>query len=153
MTGIEDADLPGATWADTFTLDVPQGGLDAERAARLALDRIPGWARTLMRLRNRLVHPFGLKPAPDETLPPEAAIGMFPMIEKSPDRVILGLNDKHLDFRIVIKVGDLRSGGQRVSVTTLVKVNNGFGRAYLAAVMPFHKLLVPVTLRQIRKAA
>ncbi len=153
MTGIEDADLPGVTWADTFTLDVPQGGLDAERAARLALDRIPGWARWLMRLRNRLVAPFGLKPAPDETLPPQAAIGMFPVISSASDKVVLGLNDKHLDFRIVITVREASTGGQRVSATTLVKVNNGFGRAYLAAVMPFHKLIVPVTLRQILKAA
>ncbi|MCB1420648.1 MAG: DUF2867 domain-containing protein, partial [Notoacmeibacter sp.] len=62
------ADLPGAHWSDTFILEVPHGGLDAERAARLALGRIPGWARLLMRLRNLLVAPFGLKAAPDETL-------------------------------------------------------------------------------------
>ena len=153
MTGIEDADLPGVTWADTFTLDVPQGGLDAERAARLALGRIPAWARWLMRLRNRLVAPFGLKAAPDETLPPEASIGMFPVISRTPDKVVLGLDDKHLDFRIGISVLDLPTGAQRVCATTMVKVNNGFGRAYLATVMPFHKLIVPVTLRQILKAA
>ena len=145
------AELPGAHWSDTFTLDVPQGGLDAERAARLALDRIPAWAQVLMRLRNALVAPFGLKAAPDHTLPPEASIGTFPVISRAPDKVVLGLDDKHLDFRIVITVNPAAGAPQRVSATTMVRINNGFGRAYLAAVMPFHKLIVPVTLRQILK--
>ncbi|MCB1383401.1 MAG: DUF2867 domain-containing protein [Notoacmeibacter sp.] len=145
------AELPGAHWSDTFTLDVPQGGLDAERAARLALDRIPVWAQVLMRLRNALVAPFGLKAAPDGTLPPEASIGTFPVISRAPDKVVLGLDDKHLDFRIVITVDPASRAPQRVSATTMVRINNGFGRAYLAAVMPFHKLIVPVTLRQILK--
>ena len=147
------ADMPGAHWSDTFVLDVPHGGLDAERAARLALGRIPGWARLLMRLRNLLVAPFGLKAAPDETLAPEASIGMFPLMEKTEQRVVLGLDDRHLDFRIVITVDPVAGAPQQVSATTMVRINNGFGRAYLAAVMPFHKLIVPVTLRQILKAA
>ena len=147
------ADLPGAHWSDTFILEVPHGGLDAERAARLALGRIPGWARLLMRLRNLLVAPFGLKAAPDETLAPDASIGMFPLIEKTAQRVVLGLDDRHLDFRIVITVDPAEGAPQQVGATTMVRINNGFGRAYLAAVMPFHKLIVPVTLRQILKAA
>ena len=118
------AELPGAHWSDTFTLDVPQGGLDAERAARLALDRIPVWAQVLMRLRNALVAPFGLKAAPDGTLPPEASIGTFPVISRAPDKVVLGLDDKHLDFRIVIEparmiaIDSTKSGGTLVVAQT-----------------------------------
>jgi hypothetical protein len=55
---------------------------------------------------------------------------------------VLGFDDRHLDFRIVIDVRQDRPSGQTLSVMTLVHRNNLFGRLYLAAVLPFHKLIV-----------
>ena len=134
--------LPTADWADRFTLGLSAGNLTAREAARLALEHPPGWVRKLMVLRNALVAPFGLKGAAKEVRTSEAEIGGFPVVSASDDRVVLGFDDRHLDFRIVIDVRQDRPSGQTLSVMTLVHRNNLLGRLYLAAVMPFHKLIV-----------
>jgi hypothetical protein len=78
-------------------------------------------------------------------------IGIFPVVSQTPDRLIAGFNDRHLDFRVVIDVtapGDVR----QVTATTLVKTHNWFGRTYLAIILPFHRLIVPALLRQVPEA-
>jgi hypothetical protein len=40
--------------------------------------------------------------------------------------------------------------GQRVTATTVVRTHNRLGRAYLAVVLPFHRLIVRAMLDQIR---
>ena len=134
--------LPAADWADRFTLGLPVGNLTAREAARLALEHPPGWVRSLMMLRNVLVAPFGLRGAAEKVKNSDTEIGGFPVISVSDDRVVLGFDDRHLDFRIVIDVRQDRPSGQTLSVMTLVHRNNLFGRLYLATVMPFHKLIV-----------
>src|SRR5690606_15149642 len=131
--------LPGADWADRFTLRLPAGGLTARGAACLTLEHPPRWIRALMALRNRLVMPFGLRRAASDV---RDALGGFPLISADDDRVVLGFDDRHLDFRIVIDVRQDRPQGQTVSVMTLVRRNNLFGRLYLAAVLPFHKRIL-----------
>ena len=101
--------------------------LDARQAAEKMLARAPRWIGALLALRNFLVAPFGLKTsAPDE---PGArdTIGIFPVVDQTPDRLVAGLNDKHLDFRLVV---DVASAGhtQRVTATTLVLTHNLLGR-------------------------
>lgn len=134
--------LPAADWADRFTLGLPVGNLTAREAARLALEHPPGWVRGLMMMRNALVAPFGLRGAAEKVKTSDTEIGGFPVISVSDDRVVLGFDDRHLDFRIVIDVRQDRPSGQTLSVMTLVHRNNLFGRLYLATVMPFHKLIV-----------
>jgi hypothetical protein len=141
--------LPAADWADRFTLGLPVEHLTAREAARLALEHPPGWVRRLMVLRNALVRPFGLKGAAERVATSETEIGGFPVVSASDDRVVLGFDDRHLDFRIVIDVRQDRPSGQTLSVMTLVHRNNLLGRLYLAAVMPFHKLIVRTMLAGI----
>ena len=118
--------LPGHQFADAYKVPAPHG-MDAITATRLAFAHGPLWIRTLMRLRNRLGRVVGLKPAP--------ASG-FPVIRQSPDEVLMGFDDKHLDFRIVASVA-----GGFVTLTTIVRWHNACGRAYLAAIMPFHRAI------------
>ena len=143
--------LPAADWADRFTLGLPVDNLTAREAARLALENQPGWVRRLMAVRNALVAPFGLKGAAEELRTSEVEIGGFPVVSASDDRVVLGFDDRHLDFRIVIDVMADRPRGQTLSVMTLVHRNNLFGRLYLAAVMPFHKLIVRTALTGVAR--
>jgi hypothetical protein len=140
--------LAGAQFGDAFRITVDGTALDARRAAEKMLARGPRWIESLLALRNRMVAPFGLKtPVPGETKPIDS-IGIFPVISETPDRLVAGLNDKHLDFRIV--VGVATSGhGQRVTATTLVLTHNLLGRVYLATIMPFHRLIVRAMLRQV----
>jgi len=141
--------LPSADWADRFTLGLPVDHLTAREAARLALESPPGWVRRLMVLRNALVAPFGLKGAARKVKTSETEIGGFPVMSASDDRVVLGFDDRHLDFRIVIDVMADRPSGQTLSVMTLVHRNNLLGRLYLAAVVPFHRRIVPAMLSGI----
>jgi hypothetical protein len=75
-------------------------------------------------------------------------IGIFPVVSQTPDRLIAGFNDHHLDFRIVIDVTGPR-GVRQVTATTLVLTHNWLGRTYLAIILPFHRLIVPALLRQV----
>ena len=72
---------------------------------------------------------------------------MFPILFESPKRVVLGLDDWHLDFRIVVEVEADGGTGTRLRTTTLVRRKNLFGRLYIGLVSPFHRLIVPATLR------
>jgi Protein of unknown function (DUF2867) len=75
-------------------------------------------------------------------------IGIFPVVSETPGRLVAGLNDKHLDFRVVVDIAT--SGhGQCVTATTLVLTHNLLGRIYLAIILPFHRLVVRALLRQV----
>ena len=118
--------LPGHQFADAYKVPVPHR-VDAIEATRLAFAHHPPWVRTLMQLRNRLGRLVGLKPAP---------AGGFPVIRQSADEVVLGFDDKHLDFRVVVAIA-----GGFATLTTLVRWHNAWGRVYLMAIMPFHRLI------------
>jgi Protein of unknown function (DUF2867) len=142
--------LPSADFSDAFAIDVQSATLDAPEATRRAFAGQPGWIAKLLVIRNILVMPFGLKPGADARVPDSRRVGIFPVIESSPRRVVLGFDDTHLDFRIVVDVTAQNETTRRVTATTLVHRNNMFGRLYLATVMPFHKLIVPTMLARLR---
>ena len=143
-----DALLAGAQFVDAYRVTVDGAALDARHAAEKMLAHGPPWIDALMTLRNRLVAPFGLKtPAPTEVAS-ATAIGIFPVLSERPDRLVAGLDDKHLDFRVVIDVAGT-ADEQRVTATTLVLTHNLFGRAYLTIILPFHRLIVRNMLRQV----
>lgn len=136
--------LKNADWADRWTAEIEGRGLTAARAAELVFARPPSWVRWLMALRNAAVRPFGLKNAGHM----EGRTGGFPVVYECPERIVLGFDDRHLDFRIVF---DIASPGQRqrVSVTTLVNRHNVLGRIYIAFVTPFHRLIVRTMLARL----
>lgn len=98
----------------------------------------PVWAGWLLKLRNILVRPFGLQGASKiEAAQAEDHAGIFPVVSETPDELILGFDDSHLDFRISIF---LRDG--TAYCATWVRTKNRFGWFYLRAIMPFHILIV-----------
>ena len=110
-------------------------------------------------LRNRAVQLVGLKnlgelsgihPArPDADYRPGERVGIFTLFENTPDEVLLGDHDKHLD--VVVSVHCTRPADQpvRVTVTTVVHTKNRLGRLYMLPVKPMHKLIAPSVLRSI----
>jgi hypothetical protein len=143
-----EALLAGAQFTDAFCIEVSDHDLDARRAAERMMARQPRWAEALLSLRNLLVAPLGLKTSGASLAAPRDMIGIFPVVSETPERLIAGFNDRHLDFRVVVDVtppGDVR----QVTATTLVKTHNWLGRTYLAIIMPFHRLIVPALLRQV----
>jgi hypothetical protein len=143
-----EALLAGAQFADAFRVEVAERGLDARQAAERIMSRQPRWAEALLQLRNFVVSPLGLKTSGEGAPAPRGMIGIFPVLSETPDRLIAGFNDSHLDFRVVIDV-TAPEGVRQVTLTTLVKTHNWFGRTYLAIITPFHRLIAPALLRQV----
>ena len=140
--------LAGAQFVDAYSIAVARRALDARQAAKQMLTRQPRWAEALLALRNILVAPFGLKRSGASERAPKEMIGMFPVLSASPDRLIAGFDDKHLDFRIVVDVATAGTA-QNVTATTLVLTHNWLGRTYLAIILPFHRLIVRTLLQQV----
>ncbi|KFG67618.1 hypothetical protein JH26_21885 [Microvirga sp. BSC39] len=139
-----DPPLPGADFTDSYSIQVAEP-LHAREAARRMMERRPRWVSGLLVLRNLAVTPFGLKRGP-----PAGAerIGIFPVVSASPERVVMGFDDAHLDFRVVVEVAPARDG-QTVTATTFVRTRNRLGRIYLVAVKPFHRVIVKAMLAQV----
>jgi hypothetical protein len=140
--------LPGTQFIDAYSVSVDGTALDARHAAEKMLSREPRWIAALTTLRNQLVRPFGLKtPSPVRSLSTDT-VGRFPVLSETPDRLVAGLDDNHLDFRVVVDVATW-DNSQRITLTTLVLTHNWLGRTYLATILPFHRLIAPAMLRQV----
>jgi Protein of unknown function (DUF2867) len=143
--------LPGAQFVDAFALTVTGQSLDALTAAQRAFEASPGWIRLLLKARNILVSPFGLKAGELKITTTPATIGVFPVLAQSPDQIVMGLNDRHLDFRLRVDVRDIGADRQSITATTAVKTHNLLGRAYLTTILPFHRIIVRSMLAQINR--
>ena len=140
--------LAGAQFIDAYSIVIGNAALDARRAAEKMLARGPRWIEALLALRNYLVTPFGLKTSAANEASASNIIGIFPIVSQSPDRLVAGFDDRHLDFRVVVDVAAC-GHGQRVTATTLVLTHHLLGRSYLAIILPFHRFVVRAMLRQV----
>ncbi|MGY1668178.1 DUF2867 domain-containing protein [Geodermatophilus sp. SYSU D00696] len=135
------AALDGADFADAFAAPVPAGASTDVRdwLAAFGPAAVPAWVRALMAVRTLVVRPLGLRTGPT---------GIFPVHSTAADTVVLGVDDRHLDFRLVLHVRPAADGHELVAVT-VVRRHNALGRAYFAAVRPFHARVVPGMLRRM----
>jgi hypothetical protein len=143
-----DGVLAGAQFADAFRVTVADADLDARGAAERILSRSPRWVEALLDLRNMIMAPFGLKTSGAGEPNAGGMVGIFPILSETPERLVAGFDDHHLDFRVVVDVAPA-NGGRDVTTTTLVLTHNRLGRAYLAVIMPFHRLIAKTLLRQV----
>ncbi len=144
--------LPGAGFADSFRIRLtPQlADMDTTELTARMMAAQPAWVSGLMQLRDRLVAPLGLKRAADNGAP-----AGFPLLMAQPARVVMGLDDKHLDFRLCVEKSAASSDAQRtdddelgwLTVTTVVRTRRVLGQVYLAAIMPFHRLIARTMLQ------
>jgi Protein of unknown function (DUF2867) len=142
--------LAGAQFADAFRVTVLDAELDARGAAEQIFSTSPRWVKVLLDLRNTIVAPFGLKTSAEREAKAGGMVGMFPVLSETPQRLVAGFNDHHLDFRVVVDVLPA-GGGREVTATTLVLTHNWLGRAYLTVIMPFHRLIAKTLLKQVRE--
>lgn len=143
--------LPRIDFADCYHGHTARAALTAMEVARAMFDKPPGWADALMAVRDGVVGRLGLKTARDATEAARGAkAGIFPVMSEMPNEVVLGLDDRHLDFRIWVSVQGV-DGGSDVRMSTLVRLHGWPGRVYLTTIMPFHKLLSRHLLRRALK--
>lgn len=151
-------------YIDSFQSPILEKGqnVDIDEFVQLFLSSGPKWADTLFKVRNNAVRLFGLKvsSAADRQKKVDTSmlkvgeqVGIFRLFEKTENEVILGEDDKHLNFRVSLLIDQYTNGSnkKRLSITTAVRFNNAFGRIYFLPVKPFHKLLVKTSLREIIK--
>ena len=144
---IRASGLSRIDFADAYSGQADRSYVDAEQAARAVFTDPPQMIRGLMALRNEIVAPFGLKASIDFSDGGLGKIDVFPIISRTDTEVVVGGDDKHLDFRIWISIQPSLKGSE-VTISTLVKINNPLGRVYLFVIMPFHKLLSRLQLQR-----
>jgi hypothetical protein len=137
---IRASGLTHIDFADGYSCQADRTYVDAEQAARAVFADPPYMVRCLMALRNGIVAPFGLRASIDFSDRGLGKIDVFPIISNTGAEVVVGGDDKHLDFRIWISIQPGLKGSE-VTISTLVKINNPLGRVYLFVIMPFHRLL------------
>ncbi len=142
------------SYFDVFKITRP---LD-ESIDQLATDMftLPAWGTMLMRIRNAVVRPFGLKTSPiekAETLqnpyyPINSQVGPFTVLLRSDDEIVIGQNDKHLQFRASVYADKQTSALYLITVVTFLNI---YGRMYFLVVRPFHKLIVRTALQRTKR--
>ena len=145
--------LPGAGFADAYRITCTAPALNARQASQAIFDSPPPWINGLMALRNRIVAPFGLKAGvrPASSMEHDN-VGIFPVLAESPGEILMGLDDRHLDFRVAVTVQPAAAGAQQITVTTVVHTHNRLGRIYLAVIMPFHRLIARSLLNRAARS-
>lgn len=141
--------------ADAFAVRLPSGtSADPDVLWRFVMSQQPAWIGWLTGARDTIVACLGLKTARDlAALPDEAKgdrIAFFKVYGRSESEIILGEDDRHLDFRLSVLRGPDQSpshGGQ-LTVSTVVHCHNLLGRAYIGVIAPFHRLVVKASLRR-----
>lgn len=135
------AALPGTGWSDSYRVEVA-GERSAPELYEALFAGAPQWFGTLMRLRDRIMAPFGVKPA--STAP-------FPVVSSDAARMVVGYDDSHLDFRLVAEASPAGAGRTTFTMTTLVRFNNRLGRIYLGGVLPVHRRLAQVMMGNLTR--
>lgn len=153
QSSLVESALTPVDYVDAFSVEVPTGSFrDVDTLARACM-HVPRWVDALLWLRNRIVARFGLQVPHDGaqrdqegSIRPGSAVGIFLVLARSDGELLMGLDDKHLDFRFSLLLRT-STQGERAIATTTVRFNNVWGRLYFAFVKPFHRIIVPAMLR------
>jgi Protein of unknown function (DUF2867) len=145
-----DADL-----ADAFAvpIDPADAAKGMDSLARSALADPAPWIRMLLGVRDRLVAGFNVKTTQEVRRAAIAdkadRIDFFRILSRSNRELILGEDDRHLDFRLSLLLRGRPDGsGDELVATTVVRCHNALGRVYLALISQFHRLVVISNLKR-----
>ncbi|AZA76866.1 DUF2867 domain-containing protein [Chryseobacterium sp. G0186] len=120
----------------------------------------PKWGKKMFAFRNKIVGFFGLKTgneagseksANDVKCEVGERIGLFKVFDKTNNEIILGEDDKHLDFRVSLLFDKNKNPKdvKSLTISTTVKYHSWLGILYFLPVRPFHQLIVPAMLKNI----
>jgi len=142
--------------ADAYTIRLPDNATtDPELLARFMFSHQAAWIGKLLRVRDALVAGLGLKTSKrlEESARSERDkhVSFFRIYERTADEIVLGEDDKHLDFRVSVFQGareEAAGGGRYLTVSTVVRCHNLLGRTYILLITPFHEMVVRSSLRR-----
>jgi hypothetical protein len=144
------ARVPRATYLDAWEADLRDPNLTAMEIAGRAMKATPPWVEALLRIRDGIVRPLGLKTV-GRLGADHSATGAVPRIgdrfsifrieSVDADELVLGIDDSHLDVRISY-LRRRGAGRSTYVVAALVETYNLLGRIYMIPVGRFHPFLV-----------
>ncbi len=145
-------------YKDSFCLSLEtKNRFDVDFIILKIIKSLPKWFMFLLNLRNAIVSIFGLKTGKIEDIydnldnldfKQDQSIGEIFIILKENHHLITELKDKHLDFRFSILIRE-EEGITKVSLRTIVKINNILGKIYFFLITPFHRLIIPKILKRL----
>ena len=129
---------------DSYAIDLPAGHGDAPHLAKAMLGGSPRWLKGLLAIRDAVMARFGVKTTAQLRRDAGASgrIGFFPVVSSTSGEIVLGENDRHLDFRLSVRIERGDGALDRLVATTAVHCHNRLGRVYLRVITPFHHLVV-----------
>jgi hypothetical protein len=141
--------------ADAFAIRLPLGASNnPDVLARFIFSHQPSWIRRLTSVRDTIVAGFGLKTARHlatlENHAKAGRVGIFKIYSTNETEIVVGEDDKHLDFRVSVlcSSGPTPGTSPQLTLSTVVHCHNLLGRAYLLAIAPFHRQVVKASLRR-----
>lgn len=125
--------LPRVDFADAYAVACGPGmPVDPQAWADAIFRDPPRWVVAVLGLREALVGLVGIA---------RGGASSFETLARRADEVLLGTDERHLDFRVsVLREAD------RVVVSTLVQLHNARGRAYFGLVRKVHPVVVRAML-------
>ena len=138
-----------AALLDSYAVFLPEKSIvDARQLAELTLGDQSPVAQALMSMRDKIMGKLGVLTSEQMR---DTSVGdkinYFPVVAESRSEIELGMNDRHLDFRVWFTL-DETSQGLRARSTTVVRTHNLLGRAYITIIRPFHVRIVRGALRR-----
>jgi len=144
----------GADLLDAYAVALPSdASRDIGLLARAVLGQPAPWFRSLLRMRDAAVGRFGVKTSQQFRAEAKAIgaehIDSFRVRARSERELVVGEDDRHLDFRASVLLRPrLTEPGLELVATTVVHCHNSLGRVYLAVIRPFHHLVVRSNLQK-----
>ena len=142
----------GADLLDAWAIRLPVGAShDLELLARATFERPAGWIRALTQVRDVMMLTVGVKSSAAVGAAAAArgpVIGYFPLLSKSAGELVMGADDRHLDFRVAMLLSTRTEGGRELVLVTVVHCHNLLGRTYLAVIAPFHRAIARASLER-----
>lgn len=147
-TPLVESSLDQIDFRDTFATQNKKDSLEC--LAHKIFNQPSVFIKFLFLVRNTLVKLIGLsssKPKDyNEDYKVGGYVGFFRIYEIKEEEIILGLNDKHLNFRVSI-FNDSETKFN-IKVTTIVQFNNKAGLFYMNAIKPFHRIVVKAMVKK-----
>ncbi|HPA71627.1 MAG TPA: DUF2867 domain-containing protein [Spirochaetota bacterium] len=152
--------LSRTDYADTYYSEFATSrDLAPVDAARAFFRSFPFWVIVLLRIRNAIAALAGLKTGNGAVLEEhlsrftgsrgECVVG-FEVFDSSSRELLMGADDRHLDFRLSFFLERI-GRGYSISAATAVKFNGWLGRAYFLPVKPLHRVIMPAILERMTR--
>jgi hypothetical protein len=145
-------ELTRIDYEDTFLVHCP-ADVSSTDVLFAFFSSAPKIVKYLLALRNAVVSIFGLKSTARRgtldrpMLQSGSRIGVFEVGSILPHSAVIGADDAHLNFRVLLSNEDAS-----LRCKTQVEFHNTLGRVYFFFVKPLHRWIVPLVLRSTARA-